>query len=125
MVCGLFDVTTVQVKYKAVASKLVRQVVYPLFLEHWKSIIGNDTQSQPVLLQVQEMDAVGKAKVRHVGGWVVRKLLSKYRRYVRSNIYTQNSTTLQSVVAHNKKRQLVDNNLVVQYSQLQLHFFTI
>lgn len=114
--------TTVQVKYKAVASKLVRQVVYPLFLEHWKSIIGNDTQSQPVLLQVQEMDAVGKAKVRHVGSWVVRKLLSKYRRYVRSNIYTQNSTTLQSVVAHNKKRQLVDNNLVMQYSQLQLHF---
>ena len=32
---------------------------------------------------VEEMDVVGRSKVRHVGGWAVRKILTRARNYTR------------------------------------------
>ena len=36
-----------------------------------------DEICEPVAFDVQEMSEVGLSKVRHVGGWAVRKVLSR------------------------------------------------
>jgi len=35
------------------------------------------------------MTGPGKAEIRHVGGWAIRKLLKAERKYARGNIATQ------------------------------------
>lgn len=50
---------------------------------------AEETESQePVRFVVEEMSVSGKAKVRHVGGWAIRKILKKERKYARLNMNT-------------------------------------
>ena len=58
------------------------------------------------------MSAVGKAKVRHVGGWAVQKVLEKSRRYVRTNLYSENSETVRSVRRHHDICKLIEESLI-------------
>ena len=48
-------------------------------------------EKSPVICDSQMTAGPGKAKMRHVGGWAIRKLLKAERKYARGNIDTQDS----------------------------------
>ena len=45
--------------------------IYNMFLSYMQEIVKRDREEKPIVFNVEEMGASGKAKVRHVGGWVV------------------------------------------------------
>ena len=57
---------------------------------------------------VEEMDVVGRSKVRHVGGWTVRKILTRARNYTRKNVYTNHNSTLAKVETKQRVCQLLE-----------------
>ena len=71
-----------------------------------------DFQEEVIEFDVSQMSSVGKAKVRHVGGWAVRKVLEKSRRYVRANLYSENAETMKSVRRHHSICELIEESLV-------------
>ena len=117
-VSGLFDETIVLPVHKSIASQLAIDV-HLMFLQHLFTVVKKDALDEPVIIDVEEMDACGKAKIRHVGGWVIRKLLEKSRKYVQTNIFTENSETLESVVNHNKICEIIENALVIPFTKLE------
>lgn len=65
------------------------------------------------------MSSVGKAKVRHVGGWAVRKILTRYRKYVQRNMFSTNSSTLSNVEKQQKLCELLEENIIIPYAKLE------
>ena len=92
-VCVVFGAKKGTLPQQAIARKLAT-FIYFGFLERLKSIVRQDEICEPVAFDVQEMSDVGLSKVRHVGGWAVRKVLSHARRYVQKNVHTNSSCTL-------------------------------
>ncbi len=82
-VSGLFDEANLMPVHKSLASQLVLSI-YSMLLHHLLDITEKDMQEEPTTICVEEMDSCGKAKVRHVGGWVIRKLLEKFRKYMKA-----------------------------------------
>ncbi len=118
LLSGLFDETTISYVHKSVASQFSISI-HLMFMKHLMEVVQKDTNKEPVTINVEEMSACGKAKVRHVGGWAIRKLLEKSRKYVQANMFTENSSTLASVVKHNKLCELIEEALVIPYSKLE------
>ena len=116
-ISGLFDETIVLPVHKSIASQLAIHV-HLMFLQHLFTVVKKDALDEPVIIDVEEMDACGKAKIRDVGGWVIRKLLEKSRKYVQTNIFTENSET-ESVVNHNKICKIIENALVIPFTKLE------
>ena len=67
--------------------------IYWEFLAKLATTVKMD-RMEGVVFNVGEMDVVGRSKVRHVGGWAVRKVLNRARNYLRTNVYTTSSSTL-------------------------------
>ena len=63
--------------------------IYFGFLERLKSTVRQDEICEAVSFDVQETSEVGLSKVRHVGGWAVRKVLSRAHQYVQKNVHTK------------------------------------
>ena len=80
------------------------------FLEALVSVVRQD-RMDAVDFNVEEMDVVGRLKVRHVGGWVVRKLLTRARNYTRKNVYTNYSSTLAKVETKQRVCELLEETL--------------
>ena len=85
----LFNAPACSTAQRSIAVEL-GTAVYFKFLEHLLSISRKEYRQEVVSLNVDNMSAAGQAKVRHVGGWAIRKVLEKSRRYVRANIWTEN-----------------------------------
>ena len=116
-VSGLFDEAILLPVHKSIASQLAI-AIYLMFLQHLCTVVRKDAQDEPVTIDVEEMDACGKAKIRHVGGWVIMKLLEKSGKYVQTNIFTENSETA-SVVNQNKVCEINENALVIPFAKLE------
>lgn len=111
---------------------LVREVTHPQwsvaievakficweFLEALVSVVRQD-RMDAVDFNVEEMDVVGRLKVRHVGGWVVRKILTRARNYTRKNVYTNYSSTLAKVETKQRVCELLEENVIQSFDQLQ------
>lgn len=84
LLSGLFDETTISCVHKLIGSQF--SISIPLmFMKYLIEVVKKDTEEEPVTINVEEMSSCGKAKVRHVGGWAVRKLLEKSRKYVHTD----------------------------------------
>ena len=88
------------------------------FLEALVSVVRQD-RMDVVDFNVEEMDVVGRLKVRHVGGWVVRKILTRARNYTRKNVYTNYSSTLAKVETKQRVCELLEENVIQSFDQLQ------
>jgi len=88
MISSLFEemLTELSDIEKALATEFSLLIHWELF-EFLKGVVKRERNEEPVVFDVEAMDSLGKAKVRHVGGWVVKKLLT-LRKYVMSNMYT-------------------------------------
>lgn len=63
----LFGVSCCTPAQRSIGVRLVK-TIYLRFLQHIQSITVKDLQQEAVVLNVKEMSAAGRAKVRHVGG---------------------------------------------------------
>lgn len=86
------------------------------FLEALVSVVRQD-RMDAVDFNVEEMDVVGRLKVRH--GWVVRKILTRARNYTRKNVYTNYSSTLAKVETKQSVCELLEENVIQSFDQLQ------
>ena len=86
------------------------------FLEALVSVVRQD-RMDAVDFNVEEMDVVGRLKVRH--GWVVRKILTRARNYTRKNVYTNYSSTLAKVETKQRVCELLEENVIQSFDQLQ------
>lgn len=116
-VCVVFG-TNKGILPQTVARKLAT-FIYFSFLERLKSIVRQDEICEPVVFDVQEMSEVGLSKVRHVGVWAVRKVLSRARRYVQKNVHTNSSFTLATVENQQRVCELLEENIIQLYHQLE------
>ncbi|CAB3978897.1 ATP-dependent DNA helicase PIF1 [Paramuricea clavata] len=101
---------------RSIAVKLSIEIYYN-FLHYLTSLINQHRDCSEVPLQVQEMSAVGRSKVRHVGGLALRKILTKYRKYVHTNMFSTNRSTMANV---HKRQHLCDllESVIIPFAKL-------
>ena len=107
----LFNASTCSTAQRSIGVEL-GTAVYFKFLEHLLCISRKEQHQEVVVFDVEDMSAAGRAKVRHVGGWAIRKVLEKSRRYVRANICTENAETMASVRRYHSICELIEESLV-------------
>ena len=117
-VCVVFGTNKGTLPQWAIARKLAT-FIYFGFLERLKFIVRQDAICEPVAFNVQEMSEVGLSKVRHVGGWAVRKVLSRARKYVQKNVHTNSSSTLATVEIQQRVCELLEENIIQPYHHLE------
>lgn len=87
---GLYNCSEITRPQRTIVAALVTKL-YHKFLGNIVKVLprAEETESQePVRFVVEEMSVSGKAKERHVGGWAIRKILKKERKYARLNMNT-------------------------------------
>lgn len=117
-VCVVFGTNKGTLPQRAIARKLAT-FIYFGFLERLKSTVRQDEICEPVAFDVHEMSEVGLSKGRHVGGWAVRKVLSRACRYVQKNVHTNSSSTLATVENQQRVCELLEENIIQPYHQLE------
>lgn len=116
-VCIVFGVSEVTHPQRSVAIE-VAKFIYWEFLEALVSVVRQD-RMDGVDFNVEEMDVVGRSKVRHVGGWAVRKILTRARNYTQKHVYTNYSSTLAKVETKQRVCELLEENVIQSFDQLQ------
>ena len=116
-VCIVFAVKETTISQRTVVVEIAK-FIYFEFLETLASIVRHDRMIG-VAFNVQEMDVVGRSKVRHVGGWAVRKVLSRARTYLRKNVYTTSSSTLVKVETKQRACEVLEENVIQSFDRLQ------
>ncbi|XP_078384429.1 uncharacterized protein LOC144666877 [Oculina patagonica] len=117
-VCAIFDTSTHAATERAVAVQLSTSI-YWKFVRHLVSLVRRRRENDEIPFSVEEMSSVGKAKVRHVGGWAVRKILTRYRKYVQRNMFSTNSATQSNVEKQQKLCELLEENIIIPYAKLE------
>ena len=107
----LFNASTITSAQRSVACD-IGTALYMKFLDHLLALSTKEANEEAIAFDVEDMPAAGKAKVRHVGGWAIRKVLEKSRRYVRANMYSENAQTMASVRQHHSISELIEESLV-------------
>ena len=74
-----------------------------------------------ISFNVLEMPPEGLAKLRYVGSWAVRKELEHCCRFICENVYSHSPSTRQSVLIAHAKCELLEENVIEQYSWLKGH----
>ena len=117
-VCALFDATASTPPQRAVTVQLATSVYWE-FSEQLVSVVKQQRQEEPIHFDVDQMSGVGRSKVRHVGGWAVRKVLNRSRKYIQRNVFTKCSSTLARVEAQQIACQLLEENIIRPHSELE------
>ena len=117
-VCGLFETTKFSAPQKTVAVKVGREV-FLSFLKHLSSVVRQDQQDDDISFDVESMPAVGKAKVRYVGGWAIRKVLETLRKSVKRNMFSLCSDTIAKVHKRHVMCELLEESIIIPYSKLE------
>ena len=65
------------------------------------------------------MPSEGLARLRYVGAWSIKKVLSNQRKYVRDNLATTTLSTRQSLNEHLEMCALIEENLIADYAKLR------
>jgi len=107
----LFNTSTFTSAQRSVACNIAT-ALYMAFLGNLLVLSAKESNEEAIAFDVEDMPPAGKAKVRHVGGWAIRKVLEKSRRYVRANMYSENAQTMQSVRQHHSISELIEESLV-------------
>ena len=107
----LFNASTITSAQRSVACD-IGTALYMKFLDHLLALSTKEANEEAIAFDVEDMPTAGKAKGRHVGGWAIRKVLEKSRRYVRANMYSENAQTMASVRQHHSISELIEESLV-------------
>ena len=102
---ALFVVNELSEAHLSIGSMLCLDT-FSLFIRHLASKVDRRHETEELNFSVSEMPVEGLAKLRHVGGWSIRKELERSRRYIRENMFSQSSERRQSVNAAYAKCEL-------------------
>ena len=115
---ALFQVDVLSEAHLSIGSELCIGT-FTFFVHLLASKVDIQHQTVHVNFDVSGMPSEGLAKLRHVGGWAVRKELERCRRFIRQNMYSQNAATRQNVNAAHAKCELLEDNIIVQFAWLE------
>ena len=96
----------------------VSNSAYSQFLERLRYVM-NELRQEVIPFNVEQMGGVGRSKIHHVGGWAVRKVLNRARKYVQMNVYTNSESTLASVKKQQLICELLEENVIQPYVELE------
>lgn len=116
--CAIFTCNEQTMPQRSVAVQLAKEI-YFIFLRHLASLMTHHKDSSVVDFDVQAMSPVGRSKVCHVGGLAVRKILTRYRKYVQANMFSNNSSTMVNVHKRQKLCNLLEENIIVPFAKLE------
>ena len=114
---GLFSTEHLSDSQTVVGAEICTKI-YLFFLENLARKRRSLQTEEPIPFKISEMLEEGQAKVRHVGAWAIRKVMDKGKKYVRQNMNSLTSTTIQSVYRRFNACNLLENNIVVPFSYL-------
>lgn len=117
-VCALFGTTKCTPAQRAVVLELSNSV-YSQFLERLSYVMNELRQEEVIPFDVEQMSGVGRSKIRHVGGWAVRKVLNRARKYIQMNIYTNSEWTMASVRKQQLICELLEENVIQPFVELE------
>ena len=92
-----------------------------VYKEVTKSIadkVQTATISEPPTFDVKGMPAEGLAKIRHIGAWAIRKVVTNQQRYIRANMMTSNESTHCSVNRRHEIASLLEEHLIANFETL-------
>ena len=116
--CAIFSCLNPSPPQRTIAVKLSMEI-YKSFLRHLVSLMQEHHDCANIDFNVEDMSSSGRSKVRYVGGWAVRKKITKYRKYVHQNMYSSNPCTMTSVHRKQKLCDLLDENVIIPFAKLQ------
>ena len=76
-------------------------------------------QEEVIPFDVEQMSGVGRSKIRHVGGWAIRKVLNRARKYIQMNVYTHSELTMASVRKQKLICELLEENVIQPFAELE------
>ena len=117
-VCALFSTTKCTPAQRAVALELSNSV-YSQFLERLSYVMNKLRQEEVIPFDVEQMSGVGRSKIRHVGGWAIRKVLNRARKYIQINVYTHSELTMASVRKQQLICELLEENVIQPFAELE------
>jgi len=97
----------------------VSNSAYSQFLERLRYVMNELRQEEVIPSNVEQMSGVGRSKIRHVGGWAVRKVLNRARKYIQMNVYTNSESTMASVKKQQLICELLEENVIQPYIELE------
>ena len=116
--CAIFTCLKPTSPQRTVAVKLSVEI-YKSFLRHLVSLMKQRHKYAEIDFSVENMSSAGRSKIRNVGGWAIRKILARYRKYVQKNMYSTNTSTLETVRAKQELCDLLDENVIIPFAKLQ------
>ena len=108
---GIEDTSGLKESHISVGSTLCMET-YKFLIHKIAEMFSSDTveDEQNLTGGLDGMPVKGLAKIRHVGGWAVRKVLEHWRRYVRTNMHSTVPATRTGVKAARAKCDLWMNS---------------
>ena len=113
--CSLFQVEDLSEAQLSIGSVLCMDA-YEFFMHYLADRVSHRHETQQASMNVSHMAAEGLTKLKHVGGWAIRKELERCRRYIRQHLYSQSSETRQSVQIAHPKGEPLEQNAIIQFS---------
>lgn len=115
---ALFHVEELSEAHVSIGSTLCLDT-FVFFVHHVAHKFAQRQLIEQVDFNVSEMPVEGLAKLRHVGGWAIRKEHERCRRHIRQNMFSQSTETRQRVLMAHAKCELLEEHVIVQYSWLK------
>ena len=103
---------------RAVALELSNSV-YSQFLERLSYVMNELRQEEVIPFDVKQTSGVGRSKIHHVGGWAIRKVLNRARKYIQINVYTHSELTMASVRKQQLICELLEENVIQPFAELE------
>ncbi|KAJ7369766.1 hypothetical protein OS493_036552 [Desmophyllum pertusum] len=115
---ALFQVEDLLPAQISIASSICLEL-FEKFVHEVSIAIAREHATTEVNFNVPDMPKEGLAKLRHVGGWAVRKELERARRYMRANMFSLSSETRQNLNAAHARCSLLEDHVIVQYDWIK------
>ena len=93
--------------------------LFQLFVNEVAEHIRRIELSEPVPFKVEEMNDIGKGKIRYIGGWAIRKVLETSRRYLKDNKFSTVASVRARLAVELRKMEMLENDVIVPYELLQ------
>ena len=93
--------------------------LFQLFVNEVAERIRRIELSEPVPFKVEEMNDIGKGKIRYIGGWAIRKVLETSRRYLKDNKFSTVASVRARLAVELRKVEMLENDVIVPYELLQ------
>lgn len=99
------------------ADLLVR--IYKAVVNTAAERVRSQERNAPVLINVRDMPEEGLGKVRYVGAWAVKKVLSAAQKYICTNIKSIVPSTRKSLGEHRQMCFLLEEYIIASKEHLQ------